>query len=123
MATGGRVLHHLRNRLDDKRTTVLLVGFQAAGTRGRALQEGAKQLRMFGQEVKVRAKVERLDGLSAHADREEIFRWLQGFEHPPRQTFLVHGEPGVAHSLAEAMATRLRWKARPAEDRETVEIH
>jgi metallo-beta-lactamase family protein len=122
MATGGRVLHHLRNRLEDKRTTVLLVGFQAAGTRGRALQEGAKRLRMFGQEVKVRARVERLDGLSAHADREEIFRWLKGFEHPPRQTYLVHGEPGVAHTLAETMGTRLGWKTRPAEDRETVEI-
>ncbi|HET7038491.1 MAG TPA: MBL fold metallo-hydrolase [Gemmatimonadales bacterium] len=122
MATGGRVLHHLRNRLDDKRTTILLIGFQAAGTRGRALQEGARRLRMFGQEIKVRARVERLDGLSAHADREEIFRWLRGFERPPRQTYLVHGEPGVAHSLADTMAKRLGWTARPAEDRETVEV-
>jgi metallo-beta-lactamase family protein len=122
MATGGRVLHHLRNRLGDKRTTVLLIGFQAAGTRGRALQDGAKQLHMFGHDVRVRARVERLDGLSAHADRDEILRWLGGFEHPPRQTYLVHGEPGAALSLAETIGARLKWKARPAEDRESVEL-
>ena len=122
MATGGRVLHHLRNRLGDQRTTVLLIGFQAAGTRGRALQDGAKQLRMFGHDVRVRARVERLDGLSAHADRDEILRWLGGFEHPPKQTYLVHGEPDAALSLAETMGARLRWKARPAEDGEKVEL-
>jgi metallo-beta-lactamase family protein len=122
MATGGRVLHHLRNRLGDKRTTVLLIGFQAAGTRGRALQEGATVLRMFGHDVRVRARVERLDGLSAHADREEIVRWLSGFERPPRQTYLVHGEPGAALSLADTMAQRLGWKARPAADGERVQL-
>jgi metallo-beta-lactamase family protein len=122
MATGGRVLHHLRNRLGDKRTTVLLIGFQAAGTRGRALQDGAKRVRMFGHEVRVRAKVERLDGLSAHADREEILRWLGGFERPPTKTYLVHGEPTAAASLADTMGKRLGWRARPAEDGETVAL-
>lgn len=76
MATGGRILHHLAQRLPDPRTTVLLVGFQAAGTRGRSLEEGAEQLKMFGQLVPVHARVERIDALSAHADSVEILRWL-----------------------------------------------
>jgi metallo-beta-lactamase family protein len=83
MATGGRILHHLRNRLPDPRTTVLLVGFQAAGTRGRSLQDGAAALKMFGEQVPVRARVATLHGLSAHADREETLRWLGGFRRPP----------------------------------------
>jgi metallo-beta-lactamase family protein len=80
MATGGRILHHLTQRLPDPRTTVLLVGFQAAGTRGRALEEGARQLKMFGQMIPVRARIERIDALSAHADAAETLRWLGGFE-------------------------------------------
>jgi metallo-beta-lactamase family protein len=122
MATGGRVLHHLRQRLGDQRTTVLLIGFQAAGTRGRALKDGVRILRMFGHDVKVRAHVEWLDGLSAHADRGEIMRWLGGFERPPRHTWLVHGEPAAAQSLAEHIGQRLRWSARPAGDGEKVNI-
>ena len=77
MATGGRILHHLTQRLPDPRTTVLLVGFQAAGTRGRALKEGATALRMFGQQVPLRAVVECIDALSAHAGQDEILRWLE----------------------------------------------
>jgi metallo-beta-lactamase family protein len=77
---------------------------------------------MFGHDVRVRARVERLDGLSAHADRDEILRWLGGFDHPPKQTYLVHGEPTAAQSLAETMGQKLRWKVRPAEDRERVEV-
>jgi metallo-beta-lactamase family protein len=122
MATGGRILHHLKLRLPDPRTTVLLVGFQSAGTRGRALQEGARTVRIHGQEVPVRAQVETLDGLSAHADREEILRWLSGFRRPPGQTYLVHGEPGPAQSLADTLHTRLGWKARVARDGEMVPL-
>lgn len=122
MATGGRVLHHLRLRLPDPRTTVLLVGYQAAGTRGHTLQQGAAILRMQGQDVPVRARVETLDGLSAHADREEILRWLSGFEKAPRQTYLVHGEPGPAQALAEAVRQRLHWKVSVAGDGETVPL-
>lgn len=122
MATGGRVLYHLALRLPDPSTTVLLVGFQAAGTRGRALQEGAKTVRMHGRDIPVRATVEALDGLSAHADREEIFRWLSGFRRPPAQVYLVHGEPGSAAGLAQAIQARLGWRARPALDGETVEL-
>jgi metallo-beta-lactamase family protein len=122
MATGGRILHHLKLRLPDPRTTVLLAGFQSIGTRGRALQEGARTVRIHGQDVPVRAKVETLDGLSAHADREEILRWLSGFQRPPTQTYIVHGEPGPAQSLADLLQTRLGWKARVARDGETVAL-
>lgn len=116
MATGGRVLHHLRARLPDERTTVLLAGFQAIGTRGRSLQDGAKTLRMHGEDVPVRAHVEMLDGLSAHADRDEIMRWLAGFRRAPRVTYVVHGEPAPAASLAEIIRARLGWNVQVAED-------
>jgi metallo-beta-lactamase family protein len=122
MATGGRVLHHLSLRLPDPRTTVLLVGFQAAGTRGRSLQDGAREVRMLGRDVPVRATVESIDALSAHADREETLRWLGGFTRPPRQTYLVHGEPAAAAALAQAIEARYRWAVRAAADGETVEL-
>ncbi len=120
MITGGRILHHLRNRIGDRRTTVLLVGFQAMGTRGRALQDGAKKIRMFGRELRVRARVETLDGFSAHADREEILQWLGGFARPPLKTYLVHAEPSAAEALATTLDEKWGWTARPAVDRETV---
>jgi len=122
MATGGRILHHLRHRLPDRRTTVLLPGFQAAGTRGRALQDGAVSLRIHGEDVPVRARVEVLHGLSAHADRGEILAWARGFQRPPRQTHVVHGEPAAAESLAAALRQELGWTARVAADSETVEL-
>lgn len=122
MATGGRILHHLIQRLPDQRTTVLLAGFQAAGTRGRALADGAALVRMFGQDVPVRARVELLDALSAHADRGEILSWLGGFRRPPDRTYLVHGEPEATAALGDAIRRRLGWKARPAADREMVEL-
>lgn len=122
MITGGRILHHLNVRLADPRTTVLLTGYQAAGTRGRLLQEGATTLKFHGRFVPVKAKVETLDGLSAHADKEEILRWLKGFRKPPRETFIVHGEGGAAESLAAAIRQRLGWNARPAVDGERVTL-
>jgi len=122
MATGGRVLHHLKLRLPDERTTVLLPGFQAAGTRGRAQQEGAKTVRIHGEDVPVRAAIETLDSFSAHADREEILRWLSGFRRPPRATFVVHGEPTASNSLAQAIAERLGWNARVPRDGDVVDL-
>jgi metallo-beta-lactamase family protein len=106
MATGGRVLHHLAYRLGDHRTTVLFVGYQAAGTRGRRLQEGAEEIRIHGHDVKVRARIETLDGLSAHADRGEILTWLEAAERPPGRVFLVHGEPEAADALATTIRER-----------------
>ena len=122
MATGGRILHHLAQRLPDPRATVLLVGFQAAGTRGRALEDGARELKIFGRVVAVRARVERIDALSAHADADEILRWLRGFERPPRVTYLVHGEPGAAAALAGAIRARYAWNVEVARDGETVSL-
>ncbi|MGH7308937.1 MAG: MBL fold metallo-hydrolase RNA specificity domain-containing protein [Candidatus Rokuibacteriota bacterium] len=109
MATGGRILHHLRRRLGDERTTVLFVGFQAAGTRGRLLREGASTVRIFGEEVAVRAKILATDALSAHADRQEILRWLGAFQGPPGATYAVHGEPQAAAALCEAISSELGW--------------
>ncbi len=122
MATGGRILHHLRHRLPDPRTTVLLVGFQAAGTRGRALQDGATAVKIFGAEVPVHARVETIHGLSAHADQPETLRWLAGFRRAPRQTYLVHGEPRAADALAAAIQARYKWSVRAARDGEVVEL-
>jgi metallo-beta-lactamase family protein len=122
METGGRVLHHLNLRLPDPRTTVLLVGFQAQGTRGRALQDGKREIRMLGREVDVRATVETLDGLSAHADQTEILRWLRGFRRPPRRTYLVHAEATAAEALQGIISRELGWSVRPAEDGETVPL-
>jgi metallo-beta-lactamase family protein len=110
MATGGRVLHHLERRLPDPRTTVLLVGYQAQGTRGWSLQNGARTLRMHGQDVPVNARIATIGGFSAHADEAEIERWLATFPSPPARTFLVHGEPpALAASLARM--ERLGWPA------------
>lgn len=120
MATGGRIVHHLKQRLPDPRTTVLLVGYQSIGTRGRSLQEGAKSLRIHGHDVPVRASVETISGLSAHADCNEILRWLEGFTRAPRETFIVHGEPKAASALQALIQGRLGWKATIPIDGETI---
>jgi metallo-beta-lactamase family protein len=111
MATGGRILHHLAKRLPDSRSAVLLVGYQAEGTNGRALQDGAQYLRIFGEEVPVRAEIVTLDQLSAHAGRSELLRWLSGFSAPPQRIFLVHGEPIALEALRGGIATRFHWPA------------
>jgi metallo-beta-lactamase family protein len=110
MATGGRVLHHLAQRLPDPRNIVLLPGFQAEGTRGRALLEGAKTVRIHGSDVPVRAEIVEMRQFSAHAGQDEILRWLKGFQAPPRETFLVHGEPPAATTLKALLETRLNWR-------------
>src|ERR1700677_4440976 len=103
MANGGRVLHHLANRLPDAKNCVMLVGYQGDGTGGRALQDGAQFLRIHGQEVPVKAEVVTIGQLSAHAGRDELLRWLSGFQAPPRKTFLVHGEPNALESFEGAI--------------------
>jgi metallo-beta-lactamase family protein len=110
MATGGRILHHLEAFLPDPRATVLFVGYQAAGTRGRLLLEGAKELKIYGEMVPVRAKIEQIDGFSAHADKDELLRWLSGFKKAPAMTFLVHGEGEALSSFAKAIRSRFTWK-------------
>ena len=121
MATGGRVLHHLARRLPDPNTTVLLVGFQAAGTRGAQLQEGAAAVRIHGEEVPVKARVASISGFSAHADEGEIVRWLDTFPAAAGRTFLVHGEP-VALAAAKARMDRLGWPAHVPHHLEEVPI-
>lgn len=109
MATGGRVLHHLANGLADGRNTVLFVGFQAAGTRGRQMIEGAQEVRIFGQFVPVHARVEKLNGMSAHADAGEIVKWLRTFPKAPGITYLVHGEPSAQDALKARIESELAW--------------
>jgi metallo-beta-lactamase family protein len=108
MMTGGRILHHLRQRLPSSRNTVVLGGFQAIGTRGRLLQEGAKWLRMFGQDVPVRASIESIPGLSGHADRSALLRWLSPLAMP-KTVFLVHGEPASAEVLGHTLRGERGW--------------
>ncbi|MFN0086428.1 MAG: MBL fold metallo-hydrolase RNA specificity domain-containing protein [Blastocatellia bacterium] len=110
MATGGRILHHLRKRLPDDRNTVIMVGFQAEGTRGRRLLEGEREIRIFGEMVPVRARIENLQNLSAHADSTEILRWLEGFKRPPEIVFLIHGEPTAQDAMKEKIVAKFGWK-------------
>ncbi|UOQ96507.1 MBL fold metallo-hydrolase [Hymenobacter sp. 5317J-9] len=106
MCTGGRIVHHLHHRLPRPTDTVLLIGYQAEGTRGRRLLAGEREIKMFGELVPVRCRVEHLDGFSAHADRQELLRWLDQFQAPPQRTFVVHGEPPAAESLAATLRQR-----------------
>jgi metallo-beta-lactamase family protein len=109
MATGGRVLHHLQRHLPDPRATVILAGYQAPGTRGRALEEGASSVRILGQAVPVRARVAALHGLSAHADADGLLRWLGTAARAPRRVFVVHGDPVPAQTLATRIENELGW--------------
>ena len=124
MATGGRVLHHLKRALPDPRSTVLFVGFQAPGTRGRALVDGAKEVKIHGAFVPVLARVAKIDSMSAHADAGEILRWLRGFRRPPARTFIVHGEPAAQAALQASIAAELGpgWVASAPDYLERVEI-
>ena len=112
MATGGRVLHHLAQRLPDPRNTVLFVGYQGAGTRGQKIQSGAKFIKIFGVDISVHAQIEDIGNLSGHADYGEILKWLGRISRPPQQTFITHGEPGPAESLKEKIIQKLHWNAR-----------
>jgi len=123
MATGGRVLHHLDAALPDARNTVLFVGYQAAGTRGRVLCDGAKQVKIHGQFVPVAARIERIDSMSAHADAGEIMRWLSGFVRPPSMTYLVHGEAGPLQALADRIASERQWPVHVAKYMERVDLN
>ncbi|MFV1859237.1 MAG: MBL fold metallo-hydrolase RNA specificity domain-containing protein, partial [Anaerolineales bacterium] len=111
MATGGRILHHLKWRLPDKRNSVLFIGYQAEGTRGRRLLEGAKNIRIHGQEIAVSAEIVQIDGLSAHADQAELLRWLAGFKVAPQRALIVHGEPHASQALRSQLANDHGWSA------------
>jgi len=122
MVTGGRVLHHLANRLGDSRSCVILGGFQAEGTRGRALEEGARMLSLFGKPVPVMAEIVEMGQFSAHAGRSELLRWLAALQSPPKRLYLTHGEPEAAQSLQKAVVQNFKWDAAVARYLDTVEI-
>jgi metallo-beta-lactamase family protein len=109
MATGGRVLHHLKRYAPGPDNTILFTGFQAAGTRGAAMIGGVESIKIHGEYVPVRAEVENLAMLSAHADADEILRWLGGFERAPRMTFITHGEPTASDALRHRIEEELGW--------------
>jgi len=122
MATGGRVLHYLKAALPNPRHTVLFVGYQAAGTRGRALLEGASTVKIHGEFVAVGARIEHVDSMSAHADQNEIMRWLGGFTRPPALTCIVHGEPAAQAAHESRISKELGWTTVIPEYRQQVSL-
>jgi metallo-beta-lactamase family protein len=122
MATGGRVLHHLKAYAPDRRSIILFSGFQAGGTRGAAMVGGAKSIKIHGHYIPVEAEVDNLGMLSAHADADEILGWLRNFEQPPRTTFVTHGEPDAADALRRRIADELGWEAAVPGYRDEVEL-
>jgi metallo-beta-lactamase family protein len=122
MATGGRVLHHLESAITSAKNTVLFVGYQAAGTRGRTLVDGGREIKLHGRVLPVAARIERIDSMSAHADAAEIMRWLSAFSHPPRMTYLVHGEAAGLQALAMKITTERGWPVHIAAHHERVEL-
>lgn len=109
MATGGRVVHHLKRFAPDPRSSVLFAGFQAAGTRGAKMLQGAETIKIHGEYFEVNAELHNLSMLSAHADADELMRWLRNFQRPPQKTFLVHGEPEAAEALQLRIREELGW--------------
>lgn len=109
MATGGRIVHHLKNRIDNPATVVLFTGFQAEGTLGREIVDGSDEVEIHGLSLPVRARIEKIQSLSAHADYSEMLDWLGNFTKPPKRTFLVHGEPPAQESLRQKIVERFGW--------------
>lgn len=122
MATGGRVLHHLKRLLPDPRNTVLFAGYQSVGTRGRQLKEGARFTRIHGEDIPVNARIESIDSISAHADSNEILQWLKSFTKAPSLLCLVHGEPIPMDTLKARVESELKWTVKTPNHRETITI-
>jgi len=122
MATGGRIVHHLKAFAPDPRNAILLTGFQAGGTRGAALQAGAESIKIHGEYVAVRAQVSTLGNLSAHADQGELLDWLGSAEAPPRRVYLTHGEPEAADTLRRRVEETLGWHCEVPDYRQRVNL-
>jgi metallo-beta-lactamase family protein len=122
MITGGRILHHLSQRLPDPRNTVVFIGFQAPGTRGFIIKSGAPEVKIYGETVPIRAHVAALEQFSDHADPPELLEWLHTFKGKPSVTYLVHGEPAAATQLRDLISKELGWKVQIAEWMEKVEL-
>jgi metallo-beta-lactamase family protein len=122
MLTGGRVLHHARRILPDSRATLLFVGYQAAGTTGRKILDGAREVRIMKEDVPVRCHIERIGGFSAHADWQEVLRWLEPLKKAPRRVFTTHGEPEAAAAMAGHIRERFGWRVDAPQYGESVEL-
>ncbi|MDA1324019.1 MAG: MBL fold metallo-hydrolase [Proteobacteria bacterium] len=122
MATGGRVVHHLKRYAPDRRSTILFAGFQAGGTRGDAMTKGAETVKIHGQHIPVRAQIENLHMLSAHADADEIMAWLANFQQPPKTTFITHGEPAASDALRQRIEEELGWTCHVPEQGEEIAL-
>jgi metallo-beta-lactamase family protein len=122
MATGGRVVHHLKAFMGDPKNLVLLAGFQAPGTRGGSLAQGAQSLRIHGQEYPVRAQVGQLQSASSHADADELLAWMRLLPQPPRRVFITHGESEASAALQGRIERELGWKAEVPALGATVEL-
>jgi metallo-beta-lactamase family protein len=122
MCDAGRIRHHLRSNLPRPQSAIVFTGFQAAGTLGRRIVDGEKTVRIFGEEIAVRAAIHTIGGLSAHADRGALLDWLRAFRNPPRQTFVVHGEASTARDFAQTVRDELGWSAEAPSPRTTVDL-
>ena len=122
MATGGRVVHHLKAYAPDPRNAIVFAGYQAMGTRGAAMVAGAKEIRIHGEWVPVRAEVMNIEGLSAHADREELLAWLEALPAPPRHVYVTHGDPEAADALRQAITVERGWPCSVPEYRDSIDI-
>jgi len=120
MVTGGRIKHHLVTNITRPESTVLFVGYQAQGTLGRHILEGASEVRILGQTYPVRARIAQIGGFSAHADRAELSRWLSSLETPPRRVFITHGEEGAAESFGDYLKEATGWAVHVPEYKEQV---
>lgn len=118
MATGGRVVHHLKAFVGDARNLILFGGFQSPGTRGGAMTRGAERIRIHGEELAVKAEVAQLQASSSHADADELIAWYRRFPSPPRHTFVTHGEPGPSDALRYRIEHELRWRVSVPEYRD-----
>ncbi len=122
MATGGRVVHHLREMLPQAKHSVVLVGYQAIGTRGRTLADGAKEVKMHGEMVPVRAEIEQIESFSVHADADELIAWIKPAAATTAQVFVVHGEAGASETLVDRLKSELSTKAHAPIDREIAKL-
>jgi len=122
MVTGGRIKHHIANNIERPESTILFVGYQAEETLGRILLDGADEIRLFGQIHPVRAKIEKIDGFSAHADYDGLLAWLSDIHEPPRCVFVTHGEENAANSFAKMLSEKTGWKTLVPQYKESVEL-
>jgi metallo-beta-lactamase family protein len=122
MVTGGRILHHLAQRLPDPKNTVIFIGFQAQGTRGFTIKSGAPEVKIFGEIVPIHAQVAAFEQFSDHADTPELLQWLRTFSNRPGATYLVHGDPAASSQLRETMTKELGWNVQVAQWMEKVDI-